>query len=184
MCLGCKDFKDNLSKRVSFKLEEVVLRPYLNNFEIERATVVIVKIIQKCEFHDLYYELDASSEQSINCKIVNKQLAKLHPFMHDGIIRVGGRLQRFSSSFDAKHQKLLPSKHPVTDLIIHHYHSLSGHSGTMHVLSAVREKFWILKGHATVKRVLSNCRECRRWKAKVGEQLMSPLPEFRVNPCN
>ena len=54
----------------------------------------------------------------------------------------------------------------------------------MHLLSAVREKFWILKGHATVKRVLNNCRECRGWKAKVGEQLMSPLPEFRVNPCN
>ena len=81
--------------------------------------------------------------------------------MHDGIIRVGGCLQRSSLPFDARHQILLPSKHLVTDLIIHHNHSLSGHSGTMHVLSAVREKFWILKGHATVKRVLNNCRECR-----------------------
>ncbi|XP_077967709.1 uncharacterized protein LOC120346600 [Styela clava] len=66
--------------------------------------------------------------------------------------------------------------------VIDLYHEREGHSGTLHVLSAIREKFWIIKGHATVRRRLSKCFTCRRWNSKVGEQVMAPLPKVRVTP--
>ncbi|XP_068240030.1 uncharacterized protein [Palaemon carinicauda] len=52
--------------------------------------------------------------------------------------------------------------------------------GVMHVLSQVREKFWVIKGHAAVRYVLSRCVRCHRAHGKAIEQLMADLPPDRV----
>ena len=49
-------------------------------------------------------------------------LAKLKPFLNDGVLRVGGRLDRADLNYDAKHPMILPGKHRVTEMIILHYH--------------------------------------------------------------
>ena len=54
---------------------------------------------------------------------------------------------------------ILPGKHPVTELIIRHYHHLNGHVGSYQVLAEIRQQFWIVKGVSSVKRVLSRERE-------------------------
>ena len=54
--------------------------------------------------------------------------------------------------------------------------------GINHVLNATRSKYWILKGHSTVKKALKSCLNCRFWKAKAGRQQMAPLPGERVTP--
>ena len=41
---------------------------------------------------------------------------------------------------------ILPSKGHLTQLIVQFYHDREGHCGTVHVLSAIRVRFWILKG--------------------------------------
>ncbi|XP_068205334.1 uncharacterized protein [Palaemon carinicauda] len=46
--------------------------------------------------------------------------------------------------------------------------------------SLVREKFWVIKGHAAVRCVLSRCVRCRRAHGKAIEQLMADLPPDRV----
>ena len=57
---------------------------------------------------------------------------------------------------------ILPGKHPVTELIIRHYHHLNGHVGSYQVLAEIRQRFWIVKGVSSVKRVLSRERERER----------------------
>ena len=52
----------------------------------------------------------------------------------------------------------------------------------MHTLAATREYYWILHGHAAVKRVVGRCTVCRRTFARPGTQIMAPLPNFRVSP--
>ena len=47
--------------------------------------------------------------------------------------------------------------------------------GTQQVLAAVREKYWIIKGHATVKKVLSSCVTCKRVHSPWSSQQMAPL---------
>ena len=109
-------------------------------------------------------------------------LRKLSPVLIDGIVCVGGRLQRAAISAAAKHPPILPGNHPVTGLIVKHHHLTEGHVGTNHVLASVRQKFWILKGLTTVTKVVGGCQRCRRWNARPGEQIMPPLPEARVTP--
>ena len=107
--------------------------------------------------------------------------AQLKPFIEDGLLRLGGRLDRSSLNYDARHPYILPKNHPVSELIILHYHGLNGHVGSYHTLAKTRERFWITNGVSYVKRVLKGCHDCRRKNAKLGEEIMAPLPSVRLS---
>ena len=72
------------------------------------------------------------------------------------------------------------SDHHVTRLIVAYYHVRKGHSGTLHELSAIREKYWVIQGQATVRSVVRKCIVCRIQRAAPRRQFMAPLPQFRV----
>ena len=109
-------------------------------------------------------------------------LFRLDPILKDGLLCVGGRLARACIPPDAKHQIILPKSRHISDLIIDHYHKLSGHSGRQHILSMMRQKYWIVKANSTVRRVLTGCYSCRRCEAPFCEQKMADLPEERLVP--
>ncbi|XP_064116526.1 uncharacterized protein LOC135222369 [Macrobrachium nipponense] len=50
----------------------------------------------------------------------------------------------------------------------------------MYVLGLMREKFWVVKGNAAVRRMLGKCIKCRRVHGRVIEQQMANLPPDRV----
>ena len=110
----------------------------------------------------------------------SSRIFKLDPQLTDGLLRVGGRLEKAPVKLDAKHPIILQASHHVVHLIIGFYHHISGHSGTERVLSMIRERFWIFKGRAAVKRALSGCFGCRKRHAPVGEQPMANVPQDRV----
>ena len=101
---------------------------------------------------------------SKNLVVKKTQLSKLNPILHDGILRVGGRLEKSTMSFNAKHPMILPQHHHVTDLIIQHYHRQDGHMGPTQVLATIRQMFWIIHGPAEVRRVIKNCVDCQKQK--------------------
>ena len=108
---------------------------------------------------------------------------KLRPWLDKrGIFRVGGRLEYAPINFQAKHQILLPSNHHLSGLIIMEHHELVGYFGQEYVLASLRQRFWIVKGRATVRRVIGRCLTCRRQNAVRGQQLMASLPEDRLTP--
>lgn len=72
-------------------------------------------------------------------------LRKLSPLILEGVICVGGRLDRASLGLSAKHPMILPSEHHITDLIIKDCHKREGHMGTGQVLASIRQRFWILQ---------------------------------------
>ena len=45
-----------------------------------------------------------------------------------------------------------------------------------------RQHYWIVKGQAAVKRVVSRCILCKKRNVKPREQLMAPLPADRMTP--
>ena len=112
----------------------------------------------------------------------SSRIFKLDPQLTDVLLRVGGRLEKAPVQLDAKHPIILPASHHVVHLIVSFYHSTSGHSGTEHVLSMIRERFWTVKARATVKKTLNDCFSCRKRQAPVGEQKMADLPLDRVTP--
>jgi hypothetical protein len=99
----------------------------------------------------------------------------------DGHLCVGGRLKNAHVPDETKHPRILPSNHRITHLLIVHVHETCGHLGINYTLSKLRERFWVLKGVAAVKRALRKCFVCRRMHGKAGVQLLASLPSARVN---
>ncbi|UYV78043.1 hypothetical protein LAZ67_15003299 [Cordylochernes scorpioides] len=150
----------------------------LTTAEMNRAIMMIVKLVQCSEFlHEI---------QSLNdhIQLPNKnRILDLGPFLdNEGLLRVGGRLQRSNLSSNQKHPMILPKKHHITRLIIQEYHQRYLHAGPHLVLSLIRNKYWILGGREIVRRVVKNCLICFKLRARTVEQIMGNLPPDRVNP--
>ena len=100
----------------------------------------------------------------------------------EGMLRVGGRLQNSPLDYQSKHQLLLPHKHHVTKLLIMDVHESVGHLGQEYVLTSLRQRFWIVKGRAAVRKVLSGCLTCGKQNSLRGTQIMGELPRDRLTP--
>jgi len=158
--------------------------------DLRDATLAIVQLVQWEAFPEAVSELPSVT----NCTDINKMLSEkksrsvpnlqqfkhLKPFVLNGIMRMDGGFQNSNLPFESKHPVILPTKHPVTDILIRLYHKREGHSGTSRVLNCMRRSFWILRGRAAVRRVLHACFKCRLWSTGVGAQSMANLPEARV----
>jgi hypothetical protein len=82
----------------------------------------------------------------------------------DNIIRSRGRLDKcVSLSYDVKNPILLPRDSFLTLLIVRDFHERIKHLGVSSTLNAIRNAgFWIPKGRATVKSILSKCVLCKK----------------------
>ena len=159
---------------------------------MRKAKLAIVRAMQREVFPKVMDVLHNHTDFNCTIELLTDEKLKSHPCLRDlrtlcpyqvnGILRVGGRLQNSSLPVSAKHPILLPTKHPVTDLLILSCHSKEGHMGSSHVLNALSEEFWILQGKSTVKKDLGLCYACKYWKAGAGNQQMAPLPVHRVTP--
>ncbi|XP_003382025.1 putative integrase core domain protein [Trichinella spiralis] len=109
------------------------------------------------------------------------KLARFNPYLDaNGLLRVGGRLQNSDMDAERKHPILLPSTHPVVMLLIKRIHERSLHAGTEQTLTDLRQRFWVLKGRSSVKRIVRQCRICKRQSARPYEPIMNDLPIDRV----
>lgn len=160
--------------------------------EMHSAEIEVLKYVQRQSFsEELVCLLDKESEVELKKSVRascarsvknSSSIAKLDPVLRDGLLCVGGRLRRAPIEQERRHPVILPKKHHVVDLIVRHYHLLSGHSGQEYVLSLIRKSYWIIKGRVAVRRVLSRCFSCRRRQAPFGAQKMADLTAERVTP--
>ena len=98
----------------------------------------------------------------------------------DGVLRVGGRIEKAEIPWESKHPVILDHGHDVTRLIVIHYHRKLIHAGVEHVFNHVREKYWILHGRAKVKNCTVKCPLCFRRRVKPMTQKMANLPNVRL----
>ena len=116
----------------------------------------ILKVVQKKAFPKEVKQLtEASLSDNAMMKSVNKSssICSLDPLMGDGLLRVGGHLRHASIEAEAINPIILPKKAHVVDLLARHYHAKARRSGREHVLSLIREKYWIIKGRMAFRSV-------------------------------
>ena len=145
--------------------------------EIKQAELVVFAHMQSQYYNEEIKRLSKG-------KLVKRasSISKLNPFLEGGILRVGGRIKNAPTSYDSKHQIIIPNKCRATHLIIKYIHCKLGHVGRQHVLSYLRQNLWITQANSAVRSVLSKCIACRKNFRKVGSQQMADLPEERLTP--
>lgn len=173
-------YKQILKQRIKNKSNNQQLKKSkaipINCDEMECAELEIVKQLQNQSYSS---EIAALSHgQKIK---QTSSLLKLQPVLIDGILRVGGRLDKAPEmSFDNKHPILLGNKSHVASLIVKHFHNLCAHSGREHTTSLIRQKYWIVGSSTLVRKCLRECVECRKNFRSPETQIMAQLPADRL----
>jgi len=149
--------------------------------ELKQSEVELLKLVQQQACTD-----GSSGRDGLKVSVKKtSSLYRLEPVMSPaGLLVVGGRLNSdWSSPSDlSKHPLILPKSHHIVEVIVKHYHELSGHAGKEHVLSLVREQCWIINARSVVRRIVNSCVICRRYRPKPLSQRMADLPSDRVTP--
>ena len=145
--------------------------------ELDEAESYIIRQSQLEHFRQEVTDL--REDRPIGSK---SDLVTLTPWLDEmGVLRVGGRLGNAPLADTARHPVILPRTSDVTRLLISHYHSRLLHAGPDHVLNQVRQRYWIPKGRATVRNILSACALCRRRRAQPQPPRMATLPKARFD---
>uniref|UniRef100_A0A182RL82 Integrase_H2C2 domain-containing protein n=1 Tax=Anopheles funestus TaxID=62324 RepID=A0A182RL82_ANOFN len=150
---------------------------YLRTSELQEATQALLRSAQRECFDEEINDLQRYG----NVKR-SSGLKTLCPIIHDGVMRIGGRLRNAPVSYDRKHPIILAASHPLTMLIVQHYHRNLLHAGQQLMISTIREKFWPIRIRNLVRKVVHDCVQCFRLKPTTNEQMMGKLPAERVTP--
>ena len=121
-------------------------------------------------------------KQGKSCTKACSAIRRLDPILDMNIMRVGGRLNKTAMPMEAKNPIILPKQSHISQLILQEIHQQVGHSGRGHMLSRLRQKFWIPCANSLARKVIKNCVFCRRLQARPGEQKMADLPFDRASP--
>jgi len=147
--------------------------------EIEEARHVLVKIVQQTEFSATLGDLQASRVNR------NNTLAQLRPFLDDkNILRSDRRLSNSNLTYEEQFPIILPKNGRFVELLIADYHEQLLHSSVERTIVEIRNKFWIIHCRNIVKKVIFNCRRCKRYRAVPATEDMPPLPKERVSSDN
>ncbi|XP_062550901.1 uncharacterized protein LOC134215806 [Armigeres subalbatus] len=158
---------------------DLQVTPFLTAEELHQALIGLVKVVQdECFSHEIAI-VRAGTEADLR----KSPLKTLHPFIHDELLLVGGRLNHSSYSFTRKHPILLPEVHPLTSLLIDSVHKQLLHAGPRAMIAHIREQFWPLHLRNLVRRHVNTCLRCYRVRPQSECQLMGQLPKVRVTPA-
>ena len=115
-----------------------------------------------------YHEI-ASAKRGQDLKKLLKPLAKYYPFVENGIMRLGGRLQR---SDDMRHPIVLPRICCLTGLIVNIGIRRVDITRRLISFNELRERFYVGGKEKTVKFLIkSGCMACRSRRAMIGSLL-------------
>ncbi|XP_055614898.1 uncharacterized protein LOC129761208 [Toxorhynchites rutilus septentrionalis] len=160
------------------KKSQLKLQEFLTVHELKVAKETLVKCAQQEQFADELKTLKTNNMVSLKSSI-----KLLHPFLDEnGIIRVGGRLQRSNETYITKHPMIIPNNHPPSRLIAVYFHALCLHSGPRMTLATIRREFWPINGTKLANNVCRKCPKCFRISQTPITQPVGQLPKTRTIP--
>lgn len=108
--------------------------------EIQHTRNVVIRAIQKANYNK---EINALVHNgSLNPK---SPLSPLTPYLDgEGMLRVGGRLDKAALTEDQKHPLIIPQGHVAT-LIARDAHEKTIHGGLQDTITWIRQKYWIIR---------------------------------------
>ncbi len=153
--------------------------------EVKRAEVALVSQHQRRCFGPVLEDL-RGGELPVG-HVLRRLGAELHLEGDGGlefeVLRLGGRIKHASHlQRETKCPFLVDPKDPLVERIVRHYHEkvLRHGGGIKCLLCAVNKAFWVVGSLTNLKRLISQCVECRKANPKPKYTIMAPLPDERI----
>ncbi|XP_058840689.1 uncharacterized protein LOC131696166 [Topomyia yanbarensis] len=148
--------------------------------EYQVSLDMIVSLVQRQYYPEDIKQIQRyNTTQNMDHKYVG-DLRSLNPIYESGILHVGGRIKHANLTFGQRHPIILPPKHHVTKIIINDFHETYLHIGPSGLLSALRQRFWIVDGRNVIQKNLKRCIRCFKTNPPEIKRYMGDLPKFRV----
>ncbi|XP_070854683.1 uncharacterized protein [Drosophila suzukii] len=143
---------------------------------IRAARNQLLRHIQRKAFQREYTQLE--NGRQLHAK---SQLIWFSPFLDkDGLMRVGGRIERSTLYYNAKHPVIIPKSSPVAELLVRHSHVTNLHTGVDATFTNLRQQYWILGARNIVRKTVFQCKRCFLQRKSTSNQIMGELPVPRV----
>ncbi|RYE16478.1 MAG: hypothetical protein EOP45_17430, partial [Sphingobacteriaceae bacterium] len=148
--------------------------------EIEKmqAMEYFIQKEQQAHYNGALTALKKGESVPVKCS-----LDRLHPCLdQNGIMRVGGRIDRAEIDYEMKHPVIIPNGSRLAELLLSYAHRITKHGGVQVTAHFLRQKYWIPKLRSSMRACIHRCVVCVRLNARLEHQLMSELPADRVQP--
>ena len=150
----------------------------------ETLSVAELAVAEHFIIKDVQQEIFTDEIKSIRSGIpvdLKSKISSLNPYLDgDGVLRVGGRLNRLNIPENVKHPVILPRNHPITAMILQWIHRKNGHVGPDHILVLLRNKYWVLSARTAINMMMHRCFFCKVRRAKQQFPFMADLPPCRA----
>lgn len=115
---------------------------------------------------------------------MKSDIAPLRPILDEnGLLRVGGRIDKANIKYDKKHPYIIPSKSRLSYLLLSYSHKENLHGGVQAMMHFIRKRFWIPKLRQEARTFVHSCVQCVRQAQNTAKQIMAELPEVRIKPA-
>ena len=152
--------------------------PVLSPSEVKAAELALFKNSQARAYPE---ELKRAAAANSNLPLKDSSLRLVHPFLSsEGLLLVGGRLEKSSLPDLQKNPVILSSKDGFTKLLFIHQHVTLSHCGPTLLLANVGLQAGAKR---LAREVCQGCLLCRRVAPRPMQQKMGQLPSARVNPA-
>ena len=169
--------KNQWIKKIKKEKSDTTSKP-LNVEMLGNAATVIFRMVQRKSFLEEVKAL-SSGTHSTNGVNQSSSLFKLDPFLDsNGVLRVGGILNRSKLTSNEAHPVVLPKTSNITEAVVIWSHKTIGHGGSGSALNNLKNNgIWVLRANAFVRRIIHKCVTCRKLRGKFGDQKISVLPK-------
>ena len=152
--------------------------PVLSPAEVTAAETVLFRQAQARAFPRELQRLSAAVPEPMRR---DSPLKLVHPFLDkEGLLRVGGRLNRSSLPYLQKHPIILSANDYLTKLLFQYNHVHLSHCGPTLLMAHVGQQVYVPGAKRLSRSVCQNCLLCRRVAPRCFQQRMGQLPPPRV----
>lgn len=152
---------------------------YLYRVERKKAAEVWIKFTQ-----GKWFKKEIQCIKSGEPLPGKSKIAPLRPILDEnGILRVGGTIDKANLKYEKRHQYIIPSNSRLSYLLLKYAHGMRLHGGIQQMIHFLRKQFWIPKIRQEARAYIDTCVRCVREAHKMAQQIMAELPEVRIQPA-
>ena len=169
-------FFNNLKAAIS--KNQLVKEQVLSLQEVESAETLLFRNAQARCFEEEIRRVSAANPQAMK---KNSVLRLVHPYLgEEGLLKIGGRLEKAKMTTLQKHPIILSSKDAVTKILFQHFHQKLDHCGATLLLAHLGQTLYVPGAKKLAREICQGCLFCKRRAPKTYQQKMGQLPSPKI----